>query len=480
MRLYNSLSGTIASFERPSGRPLRLFVCGPTVYDDAHIGHARTYLAFDAFVRFLRSRGWEVSYLQNVTDVDDKIIARARERGVDPSAYATEFAERYYEDMRALGITAVDRYAPASASIPEIVRQVSTLVEKGFAYTIAGDGIYYDITKFPEYGKLSKRTSACAEDSFSRIDESVRKRNRGDFCLWKFPHSAAPSNAGSEPFARTLTVEGEPIWNTTLGWGRPGWHIEDTAISEQYFGTQYDIHGGAVDLKFPHHEAEIAQQEAASGKVPFVRVWMHTGFLVIDNEKMAKSKGNFITIRQFLAAHSPSTLRFLVLQHHYRSPMHYTAALAAQADASLRTLTDITWKLDAVVARGTGTASLPAPLPTDAFTAALEDDFNTPAALATLFSFESALQTVVFSLARNAARDAADGFRNALGTLGIEVPPVSVSPEAAALATERELCRSSKQFTQADDLRKQLYGLGYEVDDTPLGPFVRPVPPPQP
>jgi cysteinyl-tRNA synthetase len=308
----------------------------------------------------------------------------------------------------------------------------------------------------------------------------VKKRNRGDFCLWKFAHGAVSGGVDAEPFARALTKDGEPAWNTPLGWGRPGWHIEDTAISEHYFGPQYDIHGGATDLKFPHHEAEIAQQEAASGAVPFVRFWMHTGFLTVNDEKMGKSKGNFITVREFLEKHDAETLRFLVLQHHYRTPMNFTPERVMQAAASLRALVESIWKLDLVAQRGTGTAELPIPLPIGAFTAALENDFNTPAALAELFSFESALQDTFFILSRSAARDAAAVLRKSLNSLGLEVVPAVVSGEAVTLAEERELCRGRKQFTQADELRKKLHGLGYEVDDTPLGPFVRPASPPHP
>ena len=253
MKLYNTLSRKKKCPEPEEQRKLRLFVCGPTVYDYTHIGHARTYLFFDFFTKYLRHRGYEVNYLQNITDIDDKIIARAADRKIRPDELAQQFTDFYFEDMKTISVDAVTIYAPATAFISQIVAQVERLVDKGFAYKIENDGWYFDISKDEDYGKLSGRTASQAEDGVSRIDDSDAKRNRGDFCLWKF----------SKP--------NEPKWNTRIGTGRPGWHIEDTAISEYYFGPQYDIHGGADDLKFPHHEAEIAQQESASGLKPFVR-----------------------------------------------------------------------------------------------------------------------------------------------------------------------------------------------------------------
>jgi len=279
MKLYNTLSRKKEDLPNPEEqRKIRLFVCGPTVYDYAHIGHARTYLFFDFFAKYLRHRGYEVNYLQNITDIDDKIIARAAERNIRPDELAKQFTGAYFEDMRAIGVDAVTTYAPATDFISQIVAQVKRLIDKGFAYKIEDDGWYFDISKDEDYGKLSGRTVAQAEDGVSRIDDSDAKRNKGDFCLWKF----------SKP--------DEPKWNTQIGTGRPGWHIEDTAISEYYFGPQYDIHGGADDLKFPHHEAEIAQQESASGLKPFVQFWVHTGFLLVDGKKMSKSLDNYIGI----------------------------------------------------------------------------------------------------------------------------------------------------------------------------------------
>ncbi|MDP1710245.1 MAG: class I tRNA ligase family protein, partial [bacterium] len=257
--LTNTLSRKKEKFEPINDKKVNLFVCGPTVYDYSHLGHAKTYTQFDFLVRYLRYIGFEVFYLQNITDIDDRIIIRAKELNVPWNDLTKKYEKLHIEDMEKLNNTSVSKYARATDYIEQIVKQAKTLIEKGYAYTI-DDGIYFEISKFPEYGKLSGRTELKEADSVSRIDENSQKRGWNDFCLWKF----------SKP--------GEPSWKTEIGDGRPGWHIEDTAITETFFGPQYDIHGGAIDLIIPHHEAEIAQMEAVSGKMPLVRYWLHTAF----------------------------------------------------------------------------------------------------------------------------------------------------------------------------------------------------------
>ncbi|MGH7239994.1 MAG: class I tRNA ligase family protein, partial [Candidatus Saccharimonadales bacterium] len=240
--IYNTLTKTKEVIKPFKGKTVRLFVCGPTVYDFSHIGHARTYVIFDAFAKYLKQIGFSVHYLQNLTNIDDKIILRAKERGVSPLDLAAAFEKKHLEDMKRLGVTSVRKYARATDYIKQIISQIKRLEQKGYAYSLQ-DGMYFDIAKFKDYGKLSGRTALQAEDSVSRIDYSKDKRNRGDFCLWKF----------------TENKDQEPWWPSPWGDGRPGWHIEDTAITEKFFGPQYEIHGGAVDLIFPHHEAEVAQ-----------------------------------------------------------------------------------------------------------------------------------------------------------------------------------------------------------------------------
>ncbi|KKW47656.1 MAG: Cysteine-tRNA ligase [Parcubacteria group bacterium GW2011_GWA1_60_11] len=428
------------------------------VYDDPHIGNARTYLAFDAFVRYVRNRGWKVSYLQNVTDIDDKIIARAREEGVPAAKIARRYERVYLGNMRDLGISSVDRYARATDFIPEIVRQIKTLLRRRHAYLIPGDGYYFDLSTFPDYGKLARRTTLQAEDAVSRIDLSAKKRNRGDFALWKFSKT------------------GEPSWKTELGAGRPGWHIEDTAISERFFGPQYDLHGGAADLKFPHHEAEIAQQESASGKKPFVRVWMHTGFLTVDGKKMSKSAHNFVTINDFLARFPAAILRLIVLQHHYRSPVDYSDALAHGAQKTLHNLEQLLARLALVETAGPMRPAVAhaAKNAEAKFHAALEDDFATPQALSALFAFASFIERAYPSLRKKEAALAAAILEGHFRMLGLMLAPFSVPKGVRALAVLREEMRRGKNFAAADTLRKKLESLGYRVDDTPHGPLITP------
>lgn len=457
IRLYSTLSGKKEAL--PDAPKLRLFVCGPTVYDHPHIGNARTFVTFDLFVRYLRAQKTNVFYLQNITDVDDKIIDRAREEMKTWDEVARHFEKVYLEAMKRLHVVTVDRYARATDFIPEIEQQVKTLIQKKHAYLIEGDGWYFDLTTFPDYGKLAHRTAAQAEDATSRIDTSDRKRNRGDFALWKF----------SKP--------GEPTWpSKDLGAGRPGWHIEDTAITEHFFGPQYDVHGGAIDLKFPHHEAEIAQQESASGLTPFVKIWMHSGFLTVNGEKMSKSLKNFVTIEDLLKKHSASVFRMMVFMHHYRSPLDYTPTLAETAAKNLQTLGAFVAKLKWVAERSPkGTATVPPYAEVaEKFHEALDDDFNTPKGLAAIFEYISKVQPKVFNLDPEDAKSVAAGIEKFADTFGIDLPEAKIPAKIEELANEREKYRSSQQFDKSDALRKEIESVGYVIEDTPQGPFLWP------
>jgi cysteinyl-tRNA synthetase len=303
IKVYNTLSGKKELLKPLKGKKINLFVCGPTVYGFMHIGNARTAIIFDCFAKYLKSQGYDVFYLQNITDIDDKIIQRAREKGVPVKDLAEAFLKEYLKDMTALHVNSVKKYAKATSYIKQIIDQIKRLQTKGFAYTL-DDGIYFDISKVKDYGKLSHRTALQAEDSVSRIDYSKNKKNRGDFALWKFE---SPD---------------EPSWPAPFGAGRPGWHIEDTAITEKFFGAQYDIHGGGRDLIFPHHEAEITQMEAVSGKKPMAAYWMHAGFLTMNGQKMSKSLDNFITISDFLNRYPYQQLRFWIAKNLWHSTLH--------------------------------------------------------------------------------------------------------------------------------------------------------------
>ncbi len=459
IHLNNTLTRKKESLVPPKGKRLNLFVCGPTVYDLAHIGHARTYLFFDAFVKFLRKEEYDVFYLQNITDIDDKIITRAKEEGVNPSTLAQKFEKEYLKDMEALQISAVTKYARATDHIKEIIKQTETLLEKGFAY-VSEDGVYYDISKFKDYGKLSGRTISQAEDGISRIDDGVKKRNKGDFCLWKF----------SSPR--------EPRWESPWKEGRPGWHIEDTAIAEKYFGPQYDIHGGARDLVFPHHEAEIAQMEAVSGKIPFVKLWMHTGFLTVKGKKMSKSLGNFITVRSFLKNHSPRILRMMVLKTHYKSPIDYTIKAADQAKRELQKIDGLLVRLEEITGdenRKEKSHSALSRKRKELYDF-LRDDFDTPSFFAAFFRFIADTNTAIDKNKVSPAM--AQGIIKLLEELD-EIFHLFTSPvkerfvqkatgdlkKVKQLAEKRKEYREKKEWKMADKIRKEIEKLGYHIED---------------
>lgn len=372
LKIYSTMSRKKETFKPIQGNRVKLFVCGPTVYDDSHIGHARTYISFDIIARYLQYRGYSVFYLQNITDIDDKIINRASELGVAPLDLARKFERRYLEDMRALGVDHVNLYARATEHIPEIIAQIETLIERGFAYETE-TGVYFDESKFPDFGKLSRRN---IEDlNIHRVSPDDTKRNPGDFALWK-------------------KRDEEPFWDSPWGNGRPGWHIEDTAITEEYLGQQYDIHGGGLDLIFPHHEAEIAQMESASGKAPMVRYWMHTGFLNVQGEKMSKSLGNFITIRDMLEKYDPETFRFFVLSTHYRSPIDFTETALEQSKNSLERIYKLIETIDEALESdipqsNDNNTDLKDKLTVikNQFIEAMDNDFNTPDALSVIFNY---------------------------------------------------------------------------------------------
>lgn len=351
---------------------IKLFVCGPTVYDNSHIGHARTYISFDVIVRYLKYRGFSVFYLQNITDIDDKIIKRASQLDVEPVELARKFEKRYLEDMQALGVENVNFYARATEHLPEIIAQIETLLLEGFAYETE-NGVYFDESKFPEFGKLSRRN---IEDlNVHRVNLDSTKKNPGDFALWK-------------------RRDEEPFWESPWGNGRPGWHIEDTAITEEYLGPQYDIHGGGLDLIFPHHEAEIAQMESVSGKKPMVRYWMHTGFLNVKGEKMSKSLGNFITIRDLLQEYNPEVFRFFVLSTHYRSPIDFSESALKQSKNSLERIHKLIKTIDDLIEsdipdsnQKNNDYNIKVRDTKNRFLNAMDNDFNTPDALSIIYNF---------------------------------------------------------------------------------------------
>lgn len=464
MKIYNTLSNKKNVLKTTKDKKINLFVCGPTVYDYSHIGHARNYVIFDSFVKYLRATGFNVFYLQNITNLDDKIIARAREKGVSPKDLAEAFEKEYLKDMEKLGVNSVTEYARATDYMKEIASQVQQLQDKGFAYKIDEDGIYFNIAKFKNYGKLAKRTVLGAEDSISRIDYSKDKKNRGDFCLWKFKQNAE-----------------EPSWQSPLGEGRPGWHIEDTAITEKFFGPQYDIHGGARDLIFPHHEAEIAQMEAISGKSPLVKYWMHVGFLTVNGQKMSKSLGNFITISDFLKRRPANYLRFFILKSLWRSPIDYAESAMIEVGSAIEKIEEFLRKL-----------KNPAPVKVSAnkqnyklikdfkekFYEELDDDFNTPKAFAVMFEFINKINILLDKggVLKKRAEEIYKFFQEInkiLGIINFEKINKAVPVEIKKLVKKRELHRRNKDWQKADQVRMEIEKQGFMVQDSENGPTIR-------
>ena len=459
LKLYNTLTRKKETFKPIKDKRVNLFVCGITPYDYAHIGHAKTYVQFDVIAKYLRYKGYNVFYLQNVTDIDDKIIQRAKEKKVKPIDLARNFEKEYQKDMKELGVDSVNKFARATDHIKEIIKQVKLLMDKGYAYSIENDGIYFNLGKFPEYGKLSGRKSTEAEDAVTRIDESVEKINKGDFCLWK------------------KSKKDEPSWQDPwFNGGRPGWHIEDTAITEKEFGFQYDMHGGARDLIFPHHEAEIAQMEASSGKKPFVKYWLHTGFLNVKRQKMAKSLGNFITVKDALKKYDAKVLRFFYLSAHYRSPIDFSEESLEQAKNSLERLNDFIAKVkdrkekDARTSSGINSVDDEKLIEKTKkeFQKYMDDDFDTPKALAVIFDF------VKEANKKGGGKKSYElmlEFDKIFNVFTAE--EAKLSPEIRKLVAEREEARKRKNFEKADKIREDLKKKGYVLEDLKNGVRVK-------
>jgi len=454
LQLYNTLT---RKKENLKSKKVNLFVCGPTVYDFSHIGHARTYIAFDAFVKYLRHKGIKVFYLQNITDIDDKIISRAKEKNIKANKLSLSFEKEYLKDMKDLKVDSVTKYARATNHIKEIIKQIKQLKDKGYAYETK-DGVYYDISKFKSYGKLSKRTVLQAEDAVSRIDNAKEKKNKGDFCLWKFSKT-------------------EPKWKSPFGQGRPGWHIEDTAITEKFFGPKYDIHGGARDLIFPHHEAEIAQMEAISGKSPLAKLWMHTGFLFVNNRKMAKSLGNFITIQDFLNKHPYNYLRFLVLKTLWRSPIDYSQKAVSEAKAGLEKIEEFLRRIKEIKeSKNNKQIQIIFKKAEADFYKHLDNDFNTPKAIALIFNFIRKANKLIDKnlISRKDAKKIQNFFKEINSIFDIiDFKKEKVPIKIKKLVQEREKYRKEKNFKKADEIRKEIEALNYQIEDTEKGSIIK-------
>ncbi|APZ42340.1 cysteine--tRNA ligase [Acidihalobacter ferrooxydans] len=452
LKIYNTLHREKEVFEPIEAGRVRMYVCGMTVYDFCHVGHGRMLVVFDTVVRYLRWLGYDVTYVRNITDIDDKIIRRAHENGESIDALTARFIQAMHEDLDALGVQAPDLEPRATQSIGEILELIGTLLDKGYAYGADNGDVYYDVSRFDGYGRLSGKHLDDLRAG-ARVDIVEAKDDPLDFVLWK---AAKP---------------GEPAWDAPWGAGRPGWHIECSAMSIKALGPQFDIHGGGLDLQFPHHENEIAQSEAATC-THFVNYWMHNGFVRVNEEKMSKSLGNFFTLREVFARYRPEVVRYFILASHYRSPLNYADEQLDAAEQALdRLYTALRGLADAAPCGGEWEAR---------FKAAMDDDFNTPEAMAVLFELAREVNRAREAAPALAAERGAE-LRRLAGVLGLlqaepetwlrgaaEADGIDAA-EVERLIQARAQARQRRDFAAADRLRDTLLEAGIVLEDSAQG-----------
>lgn len=476
IKVYNTLSGKKEDFVPLVPNKISMYVCGITAYDVCHLGHARSAVVFDIIKRYFRYRGFEVTHTRNITDIDDKIIARAAEEKISTEEVAKKYTEEYYRDMDLLGVSRADIEPNATDHIQEMLDTIKVLIDKGFAYTVEGGDVYFEVAKFDGYGKLSKKNVDDLKAG-ARVDIDERKKSPLDFALWK------------------ASKEGEPFWESPWGNGRPGWHIECTAMSSKYLGETFDIHGGGVDLTFPHHENEIAQSEAYSGK-PFVRYWMHNGFITVDKEKMSKSLGNFFTIKEILDRYEPEVVRYFLLSAHYRSPIEFSDTQLNEAELSIdRYYTTVMRIEDFILTAGdkeklTAAAELEELLSSfmNKFLSTMDDDFNTASALGYMFELiREANRFLDTSPSGQKAKELVIKTRELLAEAGdvlnifnktaeewyralMKVKKIELSEEALAeKISQRQEARNNKDWDTSDKIRNELSEKGIILEDKPDG-----------
>jgi cysteinyl-tRNA synthetase len=449
MKITDTLTGQKKEFQ-PLGVTVTMYVCGINPYSDSHIGHALSYIFFDVVRRYLEFRGFKVKHVENITDVEDNIINHANRLGITVKEITEKYAARHFEDMDALNNLRPHFTPKATETIPEIIGMVHGLMEKGYGYAVGGN-VYFRVRKVPDYGKLSRR-SPDQMMAGARVEASEAKEDPMDFVLWK----------ESKP--------GEPSWDSPWGKGRPGWHIECSAMSLKYLGDRIDIHGGGQDLVFPHHENEIVQSEAFTGKKPFVQFWMHNGLLRMGEEKMSKSLGNLITIREALEKYSADAIRIFILSSFYRSPLTYTEEALGAAQAGADRLLRVAVKNDAAAGKGKALDAKPY---YDRFVEAMDDDFNTPQAIAALFDLARDINSAE-SAGMNAGK-AHQTLKELGGVLGLAFKETgtAVAPELETrvnqLIEARAAARKAKDWQHADKIRGEIADLGVILEDTPSG-----------
>ncbi|NLT43650.1 MAG: cysteine--tRNA ligase [Anaerolineae bacterium] len=478
LHVFNSLGRKREEFQPLHEGFVGMYVCGPTVYDHAHIGHAKSYVSFDVIVRYLRYLGYQVRYVQNITDVghltddadegEDKIVRRASTQRLEPMELVETYTRSYFEDMDALGNVRPDISPRASGHIPEQIELIKELIDKGFAYEVNGS-VYFSVEKFPEYGMLSgRRIEELVEGA--RVEVNPEKRNPADFALWK----------RAEP-AHILR------WNSPWGWGFPGWHLECSAMGSKYLGQPFDIHGGGLENQFPHHESEIAQSQAAHGE-PLARYWLHNNMVTVGGQKMGKSLGNAIFLKDLFRRYDPLVVRYFILNSHYRSPLDFTDEALSAAERGLARLHNSVRALRRALGRGSdGPVSPEVQRTVDearaAFSSAMDDDFNTAAALAALFDLARAANTFLSAGGFTGADvEALERAFRELGGAVLGIVPDELPDEAVAGLEEdlihllielRREFRANRQWQEADAIRDRLAALGVQLEDKPEGTTYR-------
>ena len=473
LKVYNTLTREKELFQPVEPGKVKIYVCGVTPYNHPHIGNARPFIIWDVIHRYFERQGLAVTHIQNFTDVDDKIIDTAAKEGIAWDELAGRYIEAYFTVMDSLNVRRVDLYPKVSGHMQEIIDMVARLIEKGHAYVVDGD-VYFSVQSFESYGQLSGRNLEGMEAG-ARVEVDDRKRHPMDFALWK---SAKP---------------GEPSWESPWGLGRPGWHIECSAMSYKYLGCGFDFHGGGSDLIFPHHENEVAQSEAFTGCSPFVRYWVHNGFVTVNSEKMSKSLGNFFLVKDILAHFRPMVLRFFILSTHYRSPLDFSDERLTEAEKAWSRLVSAVKTAQALIAQ-TGLVAGPADpelakavtVACDEYEAAMADDFNTALAISSLFALTRTLNGVCQAVNRGETKPDIAGIERAVaalvdmtGALGLNIDeaPATEAPDEKMVAALMELllglrqtARERKDWPTADAIRNGLQAVGIVVEDSPQGP----------
>ncbi|MDO4566228.1 MAG: cysteine--tRNA ligase [Oscillospiraceae bacterium] len=455
MQVYNTLTRSKEELIPQKGKEIKIYACGPTVYNYIHIGNARPLCVFDVLRRYLKYRGFDVFFVQNFTDIDDKLIKKANEEGISVPEVAERFIKEYWTDADGMNIMRAEAHPRATDNIEGILEIINGLVEKGHAYATADGDVYFRTQSFEEYGKLSHQQLEELEAG-ARIGVGEAKEDPMDFALWK---AAKP---------------GEPFWDSPYGKGRPGWHIECSAMSRRYLGDTLDIHCGGQDLIFPHHENEIAQSECCTGE-PFVRYWMHNGYINVDDRKMSKSLGNFFTVREISEVYGYEPIRYLMLSAHYRSPINYSTDVIEQCISSLERLYNCRENLDFAIKNASGSnerLKAQSDSRREQFIKAMDDDLNTADGLAAIFELVRDINSAMEDSSRESLEYAAEVFDELAGVLGLMYKRKNeeAPAEVLELAERRQQARKDKDFATADALRDKIIAMGWSLEDTKDGP----------